>query len=232
MTNQVSYFQHFQLALFIEFSSSAEKSSNDINYSLARLILTPRTLSTYKSNFKMLYLNIPCPKCKQGDCFWRCQLCLKRLRYDGELIFCKCGYGFLSEYEFNCIGKGHGEQYHTFREDEIYRVLEKLKLKKTINILLLGLTGTGKTVFINSFLNYLKYESLQEAKQKPLSYLVPTLLNITYEDYSTKEVQIGKKCETERLVSGESSTRSPRIHTIAYNDITFNLIDTPVGIFV
>jgi GTPase SAR1 family protein len=112
----------------------------------------------------------------------------------------------------------------------VEKVLKKLTDMRVINILLLGLTGSGKTIFINSIANYLTYESLEEAKHAPLVYLVPSSFQITDKNFETTIVQVGKESETESFSISESATRSPRIHTIIYNNMAINLIDTPVWI--
>jgi GTPase SAR1 family protein len=132
------------------------------------------------------------------------------------------------EYEFCCINKDHGKEYYQFKPNEEEKVLKKLTDMKVINILLLGLTGSGKTIFINSIANYFMYESLEEAKHEPLVYLIPTSFQITDDNYESNTVKVGEESETESFSTSESATRSPRIHTIIYNNMTINLIDTPV----
>ncbi|CAF3427341.1 unnamed protein product [Rotaria sp. Silwood2] len=50
-----------------------------------------------------------------------------------------------------------------------------------MNILLLAETGVGKSTFINAFVNYLKYNKLEEAEKNPV-VLIPVSLFITTGD--------------------------------------------------
>ena len=48
-----------------------------------------------------------------------------------------------------------------------------------INILLMGETGVGKTTFINAFINFLFYDTLDEALQGDLKVLIPCSFAVT-----------------------------------------------------
>jgi Flp pilus assembly CpaF family ATPase len=50
-----------------------------------------------------------------------------------------------------------------------------------INILLLGSTGDGMTTFINAFINYLAYDTLDIALKHELKVLIPTSF-ITFDE--------------------------------------------------
>uniref|UniRef100_A0A914YXI0 G domain-containing protein n=1 Tax=Panagrolaimus superbus TaxID=310955 RepID=A0A914YXI0_9BILA len=173
------------------------------------------------------YLNIPCPKCQEADCFWHCQKCFMRLRCKDRTIFCSCSQGDILDFEFCCIQKSHDNEFYPYKTNKVYAALERLTLTKSVNILLLGSTGVGKTTLINSIPNYLKFETLEEAEINPLSLLVPTSFQIQDQHYEEIDVKMGNENEFESFEKGKSATRCPKVHTIAYNNVVINFIDTP-----
>ncbi|CAF4806742.1 unnamed protein product [Rotaria socialis] len=58
----------------------------------------------------------------------------------------------------------------------------------TINILLLGDTGVGKSTFINAFVNYLTFETLKEAKSNRPVVLIPVSFLVTTGDNSEEHI--------------------------------------------
>lgn len=98
-----------------------------------------------------------------------------------------------------------------------------------INILLLGETGVGKSTFINSFANYIKHESFDDAtKEKPIM-IIPTIITV-YDD-KTKEdrsLTIGSD-KNEQQEVGKSATQSVQIYyfPIEGQNLMVKLIDTP-----
>ena len=97
-----------------------------------------------------------------------------------------------------------------------------------INILLLGETGVGKSTFINSILNYLQFENLQDAINEPqLFYALPTSFPITDENFQQILVKIGED-EDEKFETGKSSTKYPKAHVFNFeNGNKIRIIDTP-----
>ncbi|CAF0803780.1 unnamed protein product [Rotaria sp. Silwood1] len=58
---------------------------------------------------------------------------------------------------------------------------------KSLNILLLGESGVGKSTFINAFVNYLKFDKLKQAEKNPV-VLIPVSFAITIDDNFTEQV--------------------------------------------
>ncbi|CAF4159188.1 unnamed protein product, partial [Rotaria sordida] len=58
---------------------------------------------------------------------------------------------------------------------------------KSINILLLGESGVGKSTFINAFVNYLKFDELKQAEKNPI-VLIPVSFIMTTDDNFTERL--------------------------------------------
>src|SRR6266487_1984929 len=102
-------------------------------------------------------------------------------------------------------------------------------MEKEINILLLGETGVGKSTFINSFVNYLKFDTLNEAKSGNMEVLISSKFTITDDNFETKTIKIGNDDLNEKLESiGMSSTQECKSYIFQAAENKFvRLIDTP-----
>lgn len=79
---------------------------------------------------------------------------------------------------------------------------EGVDLNNVFNVLLLGETGVGKTTFVNSFANYVKYGSMDEALKKGPVILIKSSItissntedepetNVTFFEYDTPHLNI------------------------------------------
>jgi len=105
--------------------------------------------------------------------------------------------------------------------------------KTTINLLLLGETGTGKSTWINGFANYVSFESLADAEEGGGEFPIRTTFMVidpeTYEDQmitTDKNVLPG-----DSAALGQSVTQESRLYSFTYDgSVTVNVIDTP-GLF-
>ncbi|CAF1078440.1 unnamed protein product [Rotaria sordida] len=99
-----------------------------------------------------------------------------------------------------------------------------------INVLLLGETGVGKSTFINAFVNYLKFDNLQQAERGEPVVLIPVSFLITignqFEEFIVKFGNIDSNENHEH--QGQSVTQQCRSYVFDLNDrLRLRLIDTP-----
>ncbi|UJR14422.1 hypothetical protein I4U23_001419 [Adineta vaga] len=98
-----------------------------------------------------------------------------------------------------------------------------------INILLLGQTGVGKTTFINAFINYLWYNTLDDALNHDLKVLIPSAFAVTNsETFESTKVLVGNPDSNESSeTEGESSTQACRSYIFPVGNRIIRLIDGP-----
>ena len=102
--------------------------------------------------------------------------------------------------------------------------------KKEINVLILGETGVGKSTFINAFVNYLVFDSLQQAEQSQPVLLIPVSFLMTQADHFQEvNVKFGNLDKNENFEhEGQSVTQQCKSYIFKLNDQTnLRLIDTP-----
>ncbi|CAG2107440.1 unnamed protein product [Medioppia subpectinata] len=111
-------------------------------------------------------------------------------------------------------------------QDEV--VTMPLIKKREITILLLSETGVGKSTFINAFVNYMSFESMDAANGRPIC-LIPVSFTIT--DPKTRlpvKVTLGNQNDNENTGDPtQSATKYPKCYTFETEKIVLNIIDTP-----
>jgi len=103
-------------------------------------------------------------------------------------------------------------------------------LKAEINVSLLGETGVGKSTFINAFVNYLMFDTLQQAEQHEPIVLIPVSFITTIGDqFDEFVVKFGEVDPNENFEhQGQSVTQQCKSYVFDLNDkLRLRLIDTP-----
>ncbi|CAF2940021.1 unnamed protein product [Rotaria sp. Silwood2] len=99
-----------------------------------------------------------------------------------------------------------------------------------MNVLLIGETGVGKSTFINAFVNYLAFHSLDDAKAGEPIVLIPVSFLITIGDqFEDKTIHFGQSDSNEnRNNSGQSVTQHCQTYIFNIdNNVKIRIIDTP-----
>ena len=112
-------------------------------------------------------VKIACPSvyCQPSPCTWICFRCRSPIEYGhtDEYLYCDCGSCHYEHWEFKCNGPKHDLNFEKYDPKKLSYLLSQLEPFEELNILILGEAGVGKSTWINAFVNYLTYESLDEA---------------------------------------------------------------------
>ncbi len=180
---------------------------------------------------------------------WSCSQCFNDLFLDLDTrdqvetatVFCpECGEFQLWEASFRCKEPTHGSKFDQFRFDKAgelnalrssFKQIQKMKVK---TILILGQSGVGKSTWINSLVNYISFNTIEEAMD-PRARLQAVICQTFYNPLPGKEdvsATIGQDVNdgNERRVPGMACTRAPRVYPLNLGqDETsmYQLIDTP-----
>ncbi|UKZ53836.1 hypothetical protein TrVGV298_007638 [Trichoderma virens] len=188
---------------------------------------------------KRRFVKIPCPNpgCDSNHSEWTCPQCLTAIEYgfSDDFFYCDCGRDLFSTYEFKCNDPKHGAAYYTYDAEELRKLLGKLSEADYINILILGETGVGKSTFINAFVNYLSYATLDEAKEADgLSSVIPCSFSLQTMDRENLEkgiqeynVKVGGRDDEADGSTGNSATQKSAVYPVTIGARTYRLIDTP-----
>jgi hypothetical protein len=134
-----------------------------------------------KRPIKMARVKLPCPGngCSPGVGVrhdWICYNCRDSVSfgYDDTFLYCGCGRCLYQHWHFQCKGPRHGAGWPKYQDQKLLKLLNALEPFDALNILILGETGVGKSTFINAFVNYLTYDTLDDAmKAKRLNCIIP-----------------------------------------------------------
>ena len=105
---------------------------------------------------------------------------------------------------------------------------------KTINILLLGESGVGKSTFINAFINYLVFQTLKQAESATPVVLIPVSFLITtghnFEEHEVKFGDFNRFNNEDFDHPGQSVTQQCRSYLFRidpHKQVKCRIIDTP-----
>ncbi|KAL3957312.1 hypothetical protein ACCO45_007890 [Purpureocillium lilacinum] len=159
-----------------------------------------------------------------GLCLLRDTVCFG---FTDNYLYCLCSRYPFVDAAFKCNSAVHGPAFATYDTEDLRGRLEALDPAEEYNILILGDSGVGKSTFLNAMMNYLAFDSLDEAMNDtgPLQYTIPS--SFTWKE---REVVVGQEHESvwERISSaGRSATRKARTYCFNLDGKIFRFIDTP-----
>lgn len=185
-------------------------------------------------------IKIPCPSsyCDRTlRCNWICFRCTTIVEYGfvNDLLYCNCGACPYNEWEFKCKDAKHGSAWKKYDHRHLLQLLKALESFEELNILILGKTGNGKSTWINAFINYLTFETLDDAlATKDLKWVVPCSFSTTFEDtkdksgrIASKDIRVGSSKSERDGTGGESATQWATVYAVDIGETRVRLIDTP-----
>ncbi|KAL3114697.1 hypothetical protein niasHT_017426 [Heterodera trifolii] len=199
--------------------------------------------------------HLPCPcaqkfggKCPNGDHFWGCEQCGQTLKFAKQKnddmgqkapithLFCDCGGTRVDHLTFRCaFFADHGDQFKAFTSVNLLnRELERQSKKGTVNLLLEGKTGNGKSTLINAMHFYAQFDTFEDALRlvKLADFNSDSFAPASYSKsvrQNGKRVTIEAKLGNTGRKSGESQTQISSAYIIqAVEDGQLCLVfDTP-----
>ncbi|KAL1892594.1 hypothetical protein Sste5346_006879 [Sporothrix stenoceras] len=201
-------------------------------------------------------VKIPCPGARCNSllqCQWVCSKCHSQIEfgYADDYLYCDCGRAKFNKWQFKCNGTDHeqagqGRQtndgkngsdgYVSYNNQaQLLSTLKSLDQTDYVNILILGETGVGKSTFINALVNYLSFETLDEAKSaEELSWVIPCAFSIQTMDRSRpngaikeRKIRVGGRDDEADGSDGASATQQTAVYPVNIGGKTIRLIDTP-----
>lgn len=191
-------------------------------------------------------LRIPCPgpHCDEQNLYlWSCADCHETIEFGSRdgFFYCECGRVPFHKASFNCQGPYHKDKeggksasdFYHFDRTTLRDLLLSLPEPREVNILILGETGVGKSTFVNAFVNYLTFNSLDDGLKDPkLNCIIPCSFTTQVVDGQTgrmisQDVVVGKDKDEADGSKGSSATQKATVYPLYFKDTLVRLIDTP-----
>jgi GTPase SAR1 family protein len=185
-------------------------------------------------------VRVPCPHspCDRTlPCNWICATCQSPVEYGyvDQQLYCDCGATPFDCWTFKCHDPTHGSRWANYDKQVLHGRLKDLEPFEDLNILILGETGVGKSTWINAFVNYLTYDSLDDAIQAGgLECLIPCSFSTQLKDpndpqgrFVQKDIKVGKSRFENDGARGQSATQCTAVYGVTIGKTRVRLIDTP-----
>ncbi|KAF9769215.1 hypothetical protein IL306_013376 [Fusarium sp. DS 682] len=184
-------------------------------------------------------VKIPCPGMSCDSHMsreWTCATCDTLLEFAmDDRIYCDCGSAPYSAWDFKCNSDSHGRGFDRYNSADLYRPLKRSNRQECRNILVLGQTGVGKSTFINSFINFLKFETFDDAKSaRSLVFEVPCSFSVSHynssdpdQEIENRTIRVGSGDNEHDGSTGNSATQKTSVYRVTYGDTKYRIIDTP-----
>lgn len=232
----------------LSFYQNGQELANDIvgqqqflaDKSFARCPENTLETKDVKKPVRRRWIKIACPgsSCNKNEiCEWICPRCLANVEfgYSDQFVYCDCGRSLATNFDFKCKSEHHGPGFVKYDNDELLGLLKSLEQDNYINILILGETGVGKSTFINAFVNYLSFETLDDAKaEEELNWVIPCSFSTQKMDRSNPNskieqinIQVGSRKDERDGSKGASATQETAVYPVTIGSQTIRLIDTP-----
>lgn len=189
---------------------------------------------------KRRFVTMPCPSpnCyRERVCEWICFECHAPIEFGftDQYIYCDCGRSLYENFGFKCNQSSHEREFWCHHNQRVLSQLKNLGDSDNVNILILGETGVGKSTFINAFVNYLTFETLDDAKaEEHLNWVIPCSFSTQIIDKNRAdgkieqiEIKVGAREDERDGSKGASATQLTAVYPVTIGNRTIRLIDTP-----